>query len=1015
MPPLVLLLLTLLPPGVFDSPRTIDSEARPTGVPLGGIGTGRLDLLTDGGIGHVTIGPTDPLIERVDAAGFRIEVRGEDGGTVARRLRLRGDGVEDGVERVRYRGIFPRAFVEFTDPALPVVVTLEAWAPFVPHDAASSSFPAVGFDFEVRSTDGASHEVTLSLEWPAGLPLTATPRWDGGGDDFAITRADDGRQLDAATTVAAGTAPALNACLAWHAPGHAWSARDADAAAVARRFLGERAALHARTAAWHDRLLDPESCSMPPWFGERLANALAPMVTNTRWFADGDYGMTESGTELGRIVGTIDQRMVSHVMVQSWFPALDAAELSIFAEQQAADGEIPHHFGSLARFRAPDEGFLGWPDLACSFVAQVVKHWQWTGDDAFATRMLPHVARAIEWLDGRDADGDGIADGGSTFDDSARGDGFSYTASMQTAAYRAAGRLADRLGDAALAARAAAGFERTRRAALDRLWNGRYFVNFVDPDAVEASTDCFVGQVAGDWYADLVDLGPLWPPDAVDAATDAMLSLGDRAGRWMPPLETSAAGRIGRTRYGWLPYTEAYLGALAVQRGRASAGLALVERLDRMLWEAARDPWNESLYYDATTGEKAKPWYTWYMSAPAAWFTLYALLGVGVDVPAGSLVVAPNLPHERRRLVAPLFLPLVTASVSCRDATLGARRDVEVTIDEAHGERPFVLREFATRVPWPPTGDTIEAHLTIDGAPRDAEVRRDGDALTFVVSPPLALEPGRRIGFRLEEPRSAAAADAHAAAVAARTLVLEDERRRLEFLVDERGLRRTVIEHRPTGARVHLDTRSLFRLRLNDPSGPPLFVDLDPMYRRTVRVESFVAAVEEVGGAPALVARWSLAARAAPSDAAERRLDVALTVSLEPDSNATGWSLAIEGDLEPDARGALWFPRITARDPGRVGEPSRLVLGDAPARVHDDPARRRVDDRERLAAGRRAFSLIGNEGTLAFTPRFPGKGGAFHAEGDGGERLSLTFRLPLAAVRAEGGLGTPGVVEIEWE
>src|SRR5690606_9409909 len=128
----------------------------------------------------------------------------------------------------------------------------------------------------------------------------------------------------------------------------------------------------------------------------------------------------------------------------------------------------------------------------------------------------------------------------------------------------------------------------------------------------------------------------------------------------------------------------------------------------------------------------------------------------------------------------------------------------------------------------------------------------------------------------------------------------------------------------------------------------------------------------------------------------------------------SSWTIALSGDVPEDARGELWFPTLSARDPGRVGEPSRLLLPLDPPVVHEDPALLRARGEARLSAGRPAFRLEGNVGMFTLPPRFPPRGGELHAEGDGGERILLSFHLPLAAVRDEGVLRT-GAVEVAWE
>src|SRR6187549_483644 len=74
------------PERLFTGRAVVDSEARPTGVALGGLGTGRFDLCTDGSIRHVSIGPVHPMVERL--AGSYLELSAGPRGETTRALVL---------------------------------------------------------------------------------------------------------------------------------------------------------------------------------------------------------------------------------------------------------------------------------------------------------------------------------------------------------------------------------------------------------------------------------------------------------------------------------------------------------------------------------------------------------------------------------------------------------------------------------------------------------------------------------------------------------------------------------------------------------------------------------------------------------------------------------------------------------------------------------------------------------------------------------------------------------------
>ncbi|GAB4453211.1 MAG: non-lysosomal glucosylceramidase [Anaerolineae bacterium] len=79
-----------------------------------------------------------------------------------------------GVEAIRFTGAYPIAELEYTDDALPVALSLEAFAPFAPLNPEDSGLPAVVFNFTAHNPDPKQ---------PAEVSLLATLQnavgWDG--------------------------------------------------------------------------------------------------------------------------------------------------------------------------------------------------------------------------------------------------------------------------------------------------------------------------------------------------------------------------------------------------------------------------------------------------------------------------------------------------------------------------------------------------------------------------------------------------------------------------------------------------------------------------------------------------------------------------------------------------------------------------------------------------------------------------------------------------------------------
>jgi non-lysosomal glucosylceramidase len=142
-------------------------ELVPIGMPVGGIGAGHVYLGGDGrlrhwavfnkhvntGYGHRCYRKWQP--EARIEQGFALRV------VTGRRAvirRLDANGVKD----VRFVGEYPIAAVEYRDPALGVDVTMKAFSPFIPLNAADSGLPATVLRFTLRNTGRRKVEATLA-------------------------------------------------------------------------------------------------------------------------------------------------------------------------------------------------------------------------------------------------------------------------------------------------------------------------------------------------------------------------------------------------------------------------------------------------------------------------------------------------------------------------------------------------------------------------------------------------------------------------------------------------------------------------------------------------------------------------------------------------------------------------------------------------------------------------------------------------------------------------------------
>ena len=89
-----------------------------------------------------------------------------------------------------FTGQYPLAQVRFLDPSLPVHVTLEAFSPFIPHDADESGLPVAVLRYRLHNPGKASAKVGIAFS--IDNPVHSAPEDNSGG--VAAARKPDGRR-----------------------------------------------------------------------------------------------------------------------------------------------------------------------------------------------------------------------------------------------------------------------------------------------------------------------------------------------------------------------------------------------------------------------------------------------------------------------------------------------------------------------------------------------------------------------------------------------------------------------------------------------------------------------------------------------------------------------------------------------------------------------------------------------------------------------------------------------------
>ena len=697
------------------------------GVPLGGIGCGKVELSRDGRFRNFSGNNNQdmPFEEPDGLAGAFLTVGlGSEERVLATRPAL---GIPP-VASLEATLSFPQVTLSAGDAFPGIDVDVCASGPIIPDDLRLSSLPGFVVRWRVHNRTSAPVEIRCRLAWPnlvgrgggIGEPETRVGYADGfyrywDAPDQPAAQAVQGtgflvlKYANAASPVSpsadghhyvavAGTegcectadarlgsvsrtlriAPdgkaTADMAIVWEMPhwidtlgkdqGMYWQNTCADGMEILQLLFDHFDAVLTEGGAL-DALL--QQTDLPDWLKSRLTNCCYPLVTNSVFLRDGRFSVNEGPTEMAGCYGTLDQRLGAHPATQLLFPELNERELRQFAAYQSPNGGVNHDFGGGHLDSGPRD--QPWPDLTCSFILQLARHAWSTGDARFDNDHWPRARKALlrhrEWADA----GNGVAQVGYGLGTSYDGYHYfgttPYVATLWIAALQVARRWAVAQGDAELPPIIDSLVERARQRMEADLWNGRYYRTYRSSSG-ETNESCHAGLVAGEYYARMLAGEDVLAADRLDACAQTFLAFNGSERFGVPPDEVSPDGK-GFSEFGWLPYVECFgLAPLAV-RGDLRV-LPVWRRIVQAMDGEGAHPCDTRLMYQPVSG--APSWGAYYMTAPASWLVYDALLDFFFSPAEGALRLAPRL-NGRFAVVHPLFWGVGT--------TEGSRVSLHVT------------------------------------------------------------------------------------------------------------------------------------------------------------------------------------------------------------------------------------------------------------------------------------------------------------------------------------------------
>ena len=519
-------------------------------VPLGGLGSGTVELRADGSFRDWNIFNNSPASGskiQIDDALFGLWTRVGSGNPAALTLRTHPPTGLPPVSQIEYSGAFPVSRLRFSDASLPVEVTLYGYSEFYPRDSGASATPAAIFTFDLHNpsrqtaeasllfcvnnyTNGrAAADEQLVFETTGKEPTSGTIAVKTAGEGMVISSATGGDllalweefsvtgsfqprpspqeppkygALAARTTLGPGESRTVTFVLAWYlpyraykgqVPGNYYAKLYAGAGDVAGKVLGRLGATWSGISAWQRTILHN---ALPTWLQDALINTVATMYKTGLRFENGDFMQWESFSCSGLNPLHIDfYRILPYAFL---FPDLHQRMLVEHTRSQQADGFIPEQLTTGCFEVDSDLGKPGGRELGDSATGFLLWAWQiylWTGDKPYLDSMWSNLKNAADWQIRRSQSYGLPRNLETTYDwwEFAKKDLVSYNAFLHLAALLAAEKLAQVEGENDLARKYREHFELGQKSLIEHFWTGDYFRSWwLDgkpyPDALHADT-----------------------------------------------------------------------------------------------------------------------------------------------------------------------------------------------------------------------------------------------------------------------------------------------------------------------------------------------------------------------------------------------------------------------------------------------------------------------------------------------------------------------------------------------
>jgi uncharacterized protein (DUF608 family) len=538
--------------------------------------------------------------------------------------------------------------------------------------------------------------------------------------------------------------------IAWHFPnvqrfqhsGNLYSRRWPDAEAVVRYVARHIGPLWQRTRLYHQTVYES---NLPEEFLDAMTSQSCILRGPACWWSeDGYFGGFEGSYGCCPLNCThVWNYAQAHARL---FPEVGQnMRVSNFVTFLHPSGETSH------REHGPHGAFI---DGHCACIEAALREHQMSADRRFLVKIWPGVKKAVDWLiEAIDKDRDGLPAGHqwNTYDTAVSGAN-TFIGSQYLSALAAAERMAAVMNDAQSAERWRAVRQAGMKNQNEKLWNGEYYFQIPEEKpARDYNNGCHADQLLGQWWAHMLGLGYLYPPERVKAALSAVMKHNFRenfAGFKQDPRRYVIDSEGGLLICTWpkndrpksfILYADEVWTGIEYSTAAAMIYEGLIDQA-RKIVRTARGRYDGQRREGLNSGPGGNPYNElecgkFYARAMSAWSLLVASQGLVLDGPQGLLGFKPKWqPADHRSFfTAPEGWGLF---VQRRDGN-----QQHETIEVRHGR--LRLRELVFELPQ--GAGQVAANVLAAGQAAQVTLRREATEVRLVLAQEVVLAEGETL------------------------------------------------------------------------------------------------------------------------------------------------------------------------------------------------------------------------------------------------------------------------------